>query len=219
MVADIEVHARKLNAKEVLTPQRSGNFKFPVADGTVKILVEKKASENIRFNLGASGTRRRTRILQGKSDELHSPTQLQDDSKRDDEEAKCDFWTITWEFIYRHHVVPRVKLYVPREESFPIPLKYIDVTRTTYVTGRNVGKTDWRLLERGWRKRTSDAWKGFTRFVLLKGRIYMVQEETYKKTKKLIVMMSCGQICGNLCPMQQKKKSKAKMGYRETKAR
>ena len=28
---------RRLNAKEVLTPQRSGNFIFPVADGTVKL--------------------------------------------------------------------------------------------------------------------------------------------------------------------------------------
>ena len=28
----------------------------------------------------------------------------------------------------------RVKLYVPTEESFPIPLKYIDVTRTTDTT-------------------------------------------------------------------------------------
>ena len=46
MVADIEeleemdaseLHARRLNAKEVLTPQRSGNFTFRVADGTVKI--------------------------------------------------------------------------------------------------------------------------------------------------------------------------------------
>ena len=34
-------------------------------------------------------------------------------------------------FIYRHHVEPRVKLYSPREESFPIPLKYVDVSRTT----------------------------------------------------------------------------------------
>ena len=34
----------------------------------------------------------------------------------------------------RHHVGPRVKLYVPREESSPIPLKYIDVTRTTYTS-------------------------------------------------------------------------------------
>ena len=32
-----ELHARRLNAKEVLTPQRSGNFIFPVADGIVKI--------------------------------------------------------------------------------------------------------------------------------------------------------------------------------------
>ena len=46
MVADIEeleetdaskLHARRLNAKEVLTAQRSGNFIFSVADGTVKI--------------------------------------------------------------------------------------------------------------------------------------------------------------------------------------
>ena len=32
-----------------------------------------------------------------------------------------------------HHVEPRVKLYAPREESFPIPLKYIDVFRTTHT--------------------------------------------------------------------------------------
>ena len=36
-------------------------------------------------------------------------------------------------FIYRHHDEPRVKLYSPREESFPIPLKYIDVSRTTHT--------------------------------------------------------------------------------------
>ena len=36
-------------------------------------------------------------------------------------------------FIFRHHVEPRVKLYSPREESFPIPLKYIDVSRTTHT--------------------------------------------------------------------------------------
>ena len=47
---------------------------------------------------------------------------------------KNDFWTIAGEFIYRHHVVPRVKLYVPREETFPIPMKHIDVTRTTHTS-------------------------------------------------------------------------------------
>ena len=46
-------------------------------------------------------------------------------------------------FIYRHHVEPRVNLYSPREESFPIPLKYIDVSRTTH-TNLDV-KQEWSL--------------------------------------------------------------------------
>ena len=66
---------------------------------------------------------------------------------------------------------PRVKLYMPREESFPIPLKYIDVTRTT-KTSLDV------LLEKNvedyWNvdgeRELSDAWTGFTRFVLLSER-------------------------------------------------
>ena len=32
-----EIHARRLNAREVLTPMKRDNFIFPVADGTVKI--------------------------------------------------------------------------------------------------------------------------------------------------------------------------------------
>ena len=99
------------------------------------------------------------------------PTPLQEDSTRDDEEAKKDFWTITGEFIYRHHVEPRVKLYVPKEESFPIPLKYIDVTRTTHTPLDVLME---KHIEDYWNvdgeKSLSDAWTGFTRFVLLKER-------------------------------------------------
>ena len=95
-----ELHARRHNAKEVVTPQRSGNIIFPVADGTVR---------TIHLNPGVSRTRRRTRNSSRKSDELQSPTPLHDDSTQDDEEARSDFWTKTGEFIYRHHVEPRVK--------------------------------------------------------------------------------------------------------------
>ena len=55
------------------------------------------------------------------------------DSFADAGEAINDFWSMSGDFIYRHHVGPRVKLYSPREEPFPIPLKYIDVTRTTHT--------------------------------------------------------------------------------------
>ena len=38
------------------------------------------------------------------------------------------------EFLCRHHVEPRVKLHVPKEASFPIPLTYVDVSRTTHTS-------------------------------------------------------------------------------------
>ena len=109
-----ELHARRLNAKEVLMP-KSDNFIFPVADGTVKIS-GRSTSENIHPNLDRP-ERGEEQEIQGKSDELHSPTLLQEDSRRDDEKAKSDFRTITGDFIYHHHGEPIVKLYVPREES------------------------------------------------------------------------------------------------------
>ena len=46
MVADIEeaenldasdIHPRRLNGKEVLTPQKGEHFIFPIADGTAKL--------------------------------------------------------------------------------------------------------------------------------------------------------------------------------------
>ena len=59
------------------------------------------------------------------------------DDTKDDAEARHDFWSFEGDFIYRHHVEPRVQLYVPKEETFPIPLKFFDVTRNhTHKFGR-----------------------------------------------------------------------------------
>ena len=56
-----------------------------------------------------------------------------------------DFWSIQGDFICRHHNEPRVQLYVPKEETFPVLLKYIDVTGSTH-TDLDVlqEKKDWR---------------------------------------------------------------------------
>ena len=70
-----------------------------------------------------------------------------------DGDAGNDFWSISGNFIYSHHVEPRVKLYVPREQSFPVPLNLFDVTRTT-DTSLDV------MLEK-------TSWTGFTRFTFL----------------------------------------------------
>ena len=71
-------------------------------------------------------------------------------------------------FIYRHHVEPRVKLCSPREESFPFPLKYIDVTRTTHTNldvklEKRIG--DYWNIDGS--RDLSDPWTGFTQFTLL----------------------------------------------------
>ena len=43
--------------------------------------------------------------------------------------------------FYRHHIEPRVQLYVPIKETFPIPLKHIYVMRSTNRAGRSTRKT------------------------------------------------------------------------------
>ena len=107
------------------------HFIFPVADGTVKICGGDQRVRTSTLIRDRPDQGEEQEILQGESDELSSPTPLQDDSTLNDAEAKNGFWSITGDFIFRHRVEPRVKLYVPREESFPIPLKHIDVSRTT----------------------------------------------------------------------------------------
>ena len=71
-------------------------------------------------------------------------------------------------FIYRHHVEPRVKLYSPREESFPIPLKLFDASRTTRT---NLDVKQERCIDDYWNidgsRDLSDPWTGFNQFTLL----------------------------------------------------
>ena len=62
-----------------------------------------------------------------------SPPPPPHDSFPDAGEAINDFWSMSGNIIYRHHVEPRVKLYSPKEESFPAPLKYTDASRTAHT--------------------------------------------------------------------------------------
>ena len=70
-------------------------------------------------------------------------------------------------FIYRHHVEPRVKLYSPREESFPI-LKYIDVSRTTHT---KLDVKQEKRIDDYWNidgsRDLSHSWTSLTQFTLL----------------------------------------------------
>ena len=90
------------------------------------------------------------------------------DSFPDACEAINDFWSMSGNFKNCHHIEPRVNLYSPREESFPIPLKYIDVSRTTHT---NLDVEQERRIDDYWNidgsRDLSDYWTGLIQFTLL----------------------------------------------------
>ena len=114
-----EIDARRLNAKEVLTPQNVENY-FPDRRWDSQIIWRRSGSENIHLNRDHPTEEKNKEIFEENQTGSSPPFQH---SSPDDGEARNDFWSIAGNYIYRHHVEPRVKLYVPREELFHIPLQ------------------------------------------------------------------------------------------------
>ena len=107
------------------------NLFFLVADGSAKL--PGRDYEFQEPTLRREFTVRRENL----SGESHGDREeFQPEESEDDAEARKNFWSIQEDFIYRHHIEPRVQLYVLKEESFPIPLKYIDVISEQLKTKR-----------------------------------------------------------------------------------
>ena len=93
------------------------------------------------------------------SEELEGePEGFQPTETKDDAEARNDFWLIQGNFTPVH-------LFVPKEETFPIPLKYIDVPR---ATNTNLDVLQEKRVDDCWNvdvnRSLSEFWKGFTKF-------------------------------------------------------
>ena len=83
------------------------------------------------------------------------------------------FWSIRGDFIYRHHTEPRVLLYVPKEETFFIPLNTLMLLGLLILVWVSCKKR--RLTITGMLVRASfffsDSWRGFTKFFDWKGTL------------------------------------------------
>ena len=111
--------------RKCFTPKNDEFFIFPIADGTVKLSGGDEAfrKSTLKRDHSIRGEELRDDI-RGESDGSQ-PT----DTMMDDREARNDFWSIEGTCIYRHDVEPGVQLFVPKEESFAIPLWCIDADR------------------------------------------------------------------------------------------
>ena len=105
-----EIYSKRLNAKELICLKEKGEFIFPIADGRIKPL---GGDHDLR-----TSTLIRQRPIRGErhldflgESEVSLPPPH--DSFPDAGEAINDFWSMSGNFIYRHHVEPIIKLYSP----------------------------------------------------------------------------------------------------------
>ena len=185
----------------------------------------RQTSENIHFYPGY-------RTERGEEQEsfprerggLSSLSPHQHYSTLDDAEAKIDFWSFTGDFIYRHHVEPRVKMHMPERRiiffSAEVCRRY---QKYFFITSCNAGIEHWLLLECWWRVvHLSDTWTGFKRVTILKekppdgfswsGR-RLTRKQTTSRPEKLWPEM-WKHMSG-----ASKRKEKQKMGDRKTETR
>ena len=104
-----EIYSKRLNVKEVIFHQK-GEFTFPIADGRIKTPGEDQELK--------TSTLIRPRPSRGEGHidflgESEGSFPQPHDSLPVAGEAMHDFWPVSGNFIYRHHVEPRVKLYSP----------------------------------------------------------------------------------------------------------
>ena len=97
-----EIYSKRLNAKEVIFPKQ-GEFIFPIVDGRIKTF---GGDQDLR-----TSTLVRHRPTQGESNidflgESEGSLPPPQDSFPDAGEAIHDFWSMSGNFIYRHHVEP-----------------------------------------------------------------------------------------------------------------
>ena len=99
-----EIHARRLNAKEVSTPMKSEKIIFPVANGTVK---RSGGDQDLRTSTLIQDSPDRGEEQDNPRGESDGSSSIpRQDSSWYDGAVESDFWSISGDFIYRRHVEP-----------------------------------------------------------------------------------------------------------------
>ena len=145
--------------------QRKWKIHFSSRWWTNQTSWRRSGTENIHLDTASTNSRRKSRRFSWRIRRVSFTTSRLT--------SGCQ-WSDKWFLVHvrklhkRPSRWPRVNLYSPREESLLVPLKYIDVSRTTRT---NLEVMQERRIDDYWiidgSRALSDYWRGFTQFVLL----------------------------------------------------
>ena len=158
-----EIYCKRTHCKGSDISRKNLKVHFSSRRWTNQTSWRRSGTQNIRLDTGTSSSRRESlRIFRGESEGSLQPLH---DSFLDACEAINDFWSMSGNFIYRHHVEPRVKLFLA--ERIPLKYKYVSITTPTNFDIKQEKRIDdyWNI---DGPRDLSDSWTGFTRFILLK---------------------------------------------------
>ena len=131
------VTLKRVGAKEIVWTKP---FRFPLAEGICKQPPTKTSDKS-----QSRSRARKSRVWddppaagdreQETADEPKEGGQAEGDLVPPAEQQ--DYWKLTRDLLIRYHVTPRTSLYVPTDEDCPLPVKYLDVMRTTVTDMEN----------------------------------------------------------------------------------
>ena len=146
----------------MITPERSEHFIFSIADGTAKFCGRGHEVRESPSKAGSTCNESRSQRWPSRKLGESQPTETHDDA-----DVRNDFWSIEGDFTYRHHTELRVHLHVPKEESFPTPLKYLTHTSLDVLQEKRIND----YFDVDVDRTLSDTWKGFTKFTFMKEKL------------------------------------------------
>ena len=156
---------KRVGAKEVVCNKP---FRFPLAEGICK-QPETRTSEKHK----ARSRARKSRVWDDPpaAENCETPDGDPDGGDLVHGPKQQDFWKLTRDLLIRYHVNPRTTLYVPTDEDCPIPVKYLDVMRTTHTdveTPQSEVRIEDHWTEPDAQRALSSDWTGKTCFDLLR---------------------------------------------------
>ena len=170
----------KTQSEGINISRRRWKIHFSSRRWTNQTFWRRSGPENIHLDTGTPHSRRRSRRFSWRIRRVSFTTSWLT--------SRC-LWSDEWFLVHvrKLHLPPsqpRVKLYSPREESFPIPLKFVDVFRTTRT---NLDVMQERRIDDYWNiygsRDLSASWTSFTQFTLLSEKPpdgYVVRRENWQ---------------------------------------